>query len=254
MNSPLDLPGMPTSSSSGASPKIPAPGRPRVKPIERSQLLWRSVDVERLIEQDHPARAIWDFVGRLALESFYSSIESVEGVAGRTAWDPRLLVSLWLYAYSRGIGSAREIARRCDFDPGFQWLCGLEPINYHTISDFRVTHQAALQELFVQSLGVLSAEGLIRLERVMHDGTKIQACAGSQSFRREETLRAHLEAAAQQVQQLAQESTQEPTRHQAAQQRAARERQQRVEQALQELAQIRVAKRGTEEKDQAPSQ
>jgi transposase len=251
MNPPLDLPGLSTPSGCLSSPKRPTLSRPRVKPIQRSQLTWRWVDLEQLIEQDHPARAIWDFVGRLDLESFYAPIEAVEGVAGRAAWDPRLLLSLWLYAYSRGIGSAREIARRCDCDPGFQWLCALEPINYHTISDFRVSHQAALQELFVQSLGVLSAEGLIGLERVMHDGTKIQACASSQSFRREETLRAHLEAAAEQVQQLAQESPEEPTRQQAAQQRAARERQQRVAQALQELEQIRAAKRGAQEKEQA---
>jgi transposase len=251
MNLPLDLPGLPTQSGSLSTPKIPPPTRPRVKPIERSQLVWRSVAIEELIEQDHPARAIWDFVGRLALESFYAPIEAGAGVAGRAAWDPRLLASLWLYAYSRGIGSAREIARRCDFEPGFQWLCALESINYHTLSDFRVSHQTALQELFVQSLGVLSAEGLIRLERVMHDGTKIQACASSQSFRREETLRAHLEAAAQQVQQLAQESAEEATRQQAAKQRAAREREQRVEQALRELEQIRAVKRGAEEKEQA---
>ena len=51
----------------------------------------------------------------------------------------------------------------------------MEPINYHTLSDFRGTHDTALKELFVEVLGVLSAEGLISLERVMHDGTKIRA-------------------------------------------------------------------------------
>jgi transposase len=35
------------------------------------------------------------------------------------------LISLWLYAYSQGISSAREIARQCAFEPGFAWLCGL---------------------------------------------------------------------------------------------------------------------------------
>ena len=72
-------------------------------------------------------------------------------------------------------------------------------INHHTLSDFRVDHDASLRELFVQVLGVLSAEGLVSLERVMHDGTKIKACAGSDSFRREERLQEHLEAARKQV-------------------------------------------------------
>jgi transposase len=153
------------------------------------------LDVERFIEPEHPVRAIWELAGRLKLEGFYAPIEAVEGGAGRTPWDPRLLVSLWIYAYSRGISSAREIARRCTYEPAFQWLCGLEAINHRTLSDFRVDHDASLRELFVQVLGVLSAEGLVSLERVMHDGTRIKACAGADSFRREERLKEHLEVA-----------------------------------------------------------
>ena len=231
--------------------KAPAPGRPRLRPVDRSQLVWRVVDVENLIEQDHPARAIWALTGELDLEPFAQGIAAVEGVAGRTPWDPRLLVSLWLYAYSRGVTSAREIARRCAYEPGFAWICGMEPLNYHTVSDFRVAHGPALQELFVEVLGVLSNEGLVSLERVMHDGTKVKACASGDSFRQEDKLRAHLEAARQQVEALEKDAREEPTRQQAAQQRAARERQQRVEQALQELEQVRQAKRGAKEKQEA---
>ncbi len=244
----LNLPGLESGPSlppqAKAAPRAPA----RVKPVDRSQMVWRSVDVECLIEEDHPARAIWALSAELDLSGFYAPIEAVAGVAGRTPWDPRLLVSLWVYAYSRGISSAREIARRCIHEPAFQWLCGLAAINYHTLSDFRVAHEAALQELFVELLGVLSAEGLVSLERVMHDGTKIKACASADTFRREGTLRAHLEAARQQVQALAQEAHEEPTRQQAARQRAARERQQRVEQALEQLEQIRQTKREDKEK------
>src|SRR5262245_56325057 len=73
--------------------------RPRVKAVNRSQLTWQMLDVERLIDSDHPARAIWELSGRLKLDGFYAPIEAVEGSAGRTPWDPRLLVSLWIYAY-----------------------------------------------------------------------------------------------------------------------------------------------------------
>ena len=253
MNKSLDrspnLPGLETEPSLLPPPTASQPAAARVKPVDRSQVVWRAVDVEELIEQDHPARAIWALSGQLDLKSFYAPIEAVQGVAGRTPWDPRLLVSLWIYAYSRGLSSAREIARRCAYEPAFQWLCGLEVINHHRLSDFRVAHGPALQELFVEVLGVLSAEGLVSLERVMHDGTKIKACASADTFRREESLRAHLEAARQQVQALAQEANEEPTRQQAARQRAARERQQRVEQALEQLEQIRQTKRDAKEKE-----
>ena len=245
------LPGLETIPISSAEPNVDGSVRPRLKPVDRSQLVWRTVDVEHLIEPDHPARAIWGLTGGLDLAGFYRPIEAVEGVAGRAPRDPRLLISLWVYAYSRGISSAREIARRCSYDPAFEWLCGMEPVNHHSLSDFRVAHGPALQELFVELLGVLSAEGLVSLERVMHDGTKIKACASGDSFRREERLREHLEAARQQVQTLEQSASDEPSRQEAAQQRAARERQQRVEQAFKELETVRQAKRDAKERESA---
>jgi transposase len=53
-------------------------------------------------------------------------------------WDPQLLISLWIYAYKDGVSSAREIARWCEYQPAYQWLSGLEVVNYHTLADFRV--------------------------------------------------------------------------------------------------------------------
>jgi transposase len=171
-------------------------------------------------------RAIWDFVGRLDLSRYYEEIEVVEGEAGRSASDPRLLISLWIYAYSKGVSAAREISRLCEYDPAYQWLTGMEPINYHTLADFRVKHKEALDELFTQVLGLLSSEGLISLERVMHDGVKIKACASADTFRREERIRAHLELAREQVEQMGDPRTAEEVspRVAKARQRAAREK------------------------------
>ena len=105
---------------------------PRLQRVNRKQMLLRAVNVEQLIRDDHPARAIWELVGRLDRTPFHQEIAAVEGVAGRPALDPQLLISLWIYAYSEGVSSAREIARLCEFDPAYQWLTGLEAINHHT--------------------------------------------------------------------------------------------------------------------------
>ena len=202
----------------------------------------KTIDVEQLIPEDHPARALWEFTGRLNLDRFYSPIRSVEGSAGQPTWDPRLMISLWLYAYSQGCGSARKVARMCEHEPGFQWLCGMEPINHHSLSDFRVEHDEALRELFTQVLGVLSAEGLITLERVMHDGTRIRAAASGNTFGREQTLREHLRLAQEQVDAMG-DPRQEPAknaRQGQAQKRARRERIQRLESALRELETVRA--------------
>lgn len=217
----------------------------RLRPIQRKQLCWHMLDVERLIDDEHPARAIWEFVGRLDLSGFLEAIGSMEYGAGRPAFDPQLLISLWIYAYSRGVGSAREISRRCEYEPAFQWLTGLDSVNYHTLSDFRITHLQALDELFTQVLGVLNAEGLISLERVAHDGTKIAANAAQRSFSREERIRKALDEAREQVDALRDEAMTEPTtpRSQRAAERARRERVGRLEQALSEFERIKGAKR-----------
>src|SRR6266849_310218 len=105
--------------------------QPLIRYVNRQQMSWRAVNVEKLIGDDHPARAIWALVGGLDLRRFYDNIESSAEEGGRPAIDPQLLISLWVYAYSQGIGSAREVARRCEFDPAFQWLTGLDEVNKH---------------------------------------------------------------------------------------------------------------------------
>src|SRR6266566_2328017 len=173
--------------------------QPLIRPINRQQMSWRAVDVERLIGEDHRARAIWTLVGRLDLQQFYDDIESSAEQGGRPAFDPQLLISLWVYAYSEGIGSAREVARRCEFDPAFQWLTGLEEVNYHTLADFRVEKQQELDELFTQLLGALSKEGVVSVEEVMQDGTENKALGNPRGLHREATVREHLGRARQRV-------------------------------------------------------
>jgi len=218
-------------------------GKALVRKVNRAQMFWRAVDVERLVGEDHPARAIWEFVGRLDLSGYYECIQSSAEAGGRPAFDPQLLISLWVYAYSVGIGSAREIARRCEWDPAFQWLTGGEAVNYHTLADLRVERRAELEETFTEVLGLLSAEGLITLEQVMQDGTKIRALASGKSFRQERVLRRHLERVREYVREVGTaEAEGESARVRAARQRAERERGQRLERAIAELGRLQASK------------
>ncbi len=223
--------------------------RVRRKEINRQQLLLRPVEVENLVDLDHPVRAIWELVGRLDLEPFYAEIESIEGVAGRPVWDPRLLISLGIYAYKDGVSSAREIARLCEYHPAYQWVTGLEVVNYHTLADFRIRHKEVLDQLFIEVLGVLSHEGLITLQRVMHDGTKVKACASDKSFHRKATLQDHLRLAREQVEQMRDPESEELSERAAkARQRALREKQQRLEEALKALEKIEASRSEGEKK------
>jgi len=235
-----DLPPRPEAEAAPLPP--PAPASPRLQSVNREQFCWHAVDVQRLVGPDHLVRAIWELVGRLDLSRYTRTVKAVEGVAGRDAYDPRLLISLWIYAYSQKIGSAREVARRCEYDPVFQWLTGMEVVNYHTLADFRVEHAEALDQLFTQLLGVLSSEGLIGLENVVLDGTKVKASASGSSFHREKSLRAHLAAARQRVKEMGDPRQEALSPRSAARQRAvAKQKVERLEQALEEMQKVQAA-------------
>ena len=222
-------------------------GAKRYRWINRNQTMIRPVDVEKLVEEDHAVRAIWAMVCQLDLNRFEQRVKVVEGGKGRSSSDPRLLAALWIYAYSEGVSSARELSRMCRHEPGCQWLTGLEEVNYHTLSDFRKCDKAALDGLFVQVLGVLSAEGLTDLKRVMQDGTKIKAQASRNSFRGEATLREHLKLAQEQVEAMGDPDSEELSQRVIrARQRAIREQKERLEEALKQLEEIEKSRKESE--------
>lgn len=221
-------------------------GEARVKRANRSQSVLDAVCIDELIPTNHRARAFWALLEKLDLSSFYESIRAREGEAGRPALDPRMLCCLWLYATSEGIGSARHLARLCERDAPYRWICGGVQVGPHTLSDFRVGNEEALDTLLSELLAVLMRRGVVRLARVAQDGVRVRASAGAASFRRERSLRKCLKAAKQQVrltrQQLDAPARDESRRKSAAKARAAQEIEARVTAALQELEQVRSSK------------
>lgn len=213
----------------------------RVVSADRRQLELRPLDLDSLVPLTHRVRAVWAVVERLDLRAFYARIKARGSWAGRDATDPKVLLALWLYATTEGVGSARELERLCTAHAAYRWLRGGVPLNYHTLSTFRTAHGAALDALLTQVLAVMMKQGLVRLHRVAQDGTRVRAAAGDGTFRRRARLEDYRQQAATQLAALrpqlaAPASALRSARQQAAQQRAARERQQRVEQALTELA------------------
>jgi len=221
-------------------------GEARVKRANRSQSVLDAVCLDDLIPVNHRARAFWALLERLDLSSFYEPIRAREGEAGRPALDPRMLCCLWLYATSEGIGSARHLARLCERDAPYRWICGGVHVSPHTLSDFRVGNEQALDTLLSELLAVLMRRGVVRLTRVAQDGVRVRASAGAASFRRERSLRKCLKDAKEQVR-LTRRQLDAPARDEsrlksAAKARAAQEMETRVTEALAELDEIRGSK------------
>jgi transposase len=197
-----------------------------------------------LVSGTHSVRLLMAVVERLDLKHFYEPIKARQGLAGRDATDPRLLVALWLYACTCGIGSARELARRTQESAPFQWLCGGVTVNHRLLSDFRTDHGAALDALFTQVVASLVDKDVVRVSRVSQDGVRVRVGAGAGSFRSEERLQKLLDEARAHVDELraqvdSPEYQAQSARQRAAHKRAAAERLQRLEQAIAQLPELK---------------
>lgn len=226
----------------GAVPE--AVGELRLRKPERRQMELVPQCTDDLVPQDHAVRTVAAVVAKLDLSLFQGTIQAREGVAGRDATDPELLVALWLYACIRGIGSARELARRCQESVAFRWLCGGVSVNHRMLSEFRTAHGAALDALFTQVIASLVDQELVQVSRVSQDGVRVRVSAGAASFRREERLRVllaesqkHVEELKRQVEEPEQLAATE-VKKKAAQRRAAEEKQRCLEQALAQLPEL----------------
>ena len=229
-------------SNAGAVPETA--GEVRLRKPERRQMAWVPQCPDDWVPAQHGVRTVAEVVAKLDLSAFREAIRAREGVAGRDATDPELLVALWLYACIRGIGSARELARRCEESAPFRWLCGGVSVNHRMLSDFRTDQGAALDQLFTQVIATLVDQELVTVSRISQDGVRVRVSAGAASFRREERLRKLLVESQKHVEELRRQ-VEEPEKLSAAaakkkrsQRRATEERQRRLEQALAQLPEL----------------
>jgi transposase len=146
---------------------------------DREQSFLLPPDVRDWLPEGHFAWFVLDAVEELDLDAFYA-VYRRDGM-GRPAYDPKMVVSLLLYAYARGIRSARKIERACEEDVAFRVISMLQKPDHATIARFVERHQDALGELFGSVLALCAKAGLAQSAVVAIDGTKIHANANRDS-------------------------------------------------------------------------
>ncbi|TXT43889.1 MAG: transposase [Limisphaerales bacterium] len=177
-------PGLFEASEIASTPEKPAePGVARTREPQRAQTEIRFSVPDDLVTASNPARLFWELLGRLDLTGFGLECGSVEGKAGRSMLSPRMLLTLWLYAISEGVGSAREIERLTKRDTVYRWIVGDLEVSHHKLSRFRVGHGEALNGLMTDVLASLMEKGLLSLDLLADDGTRTRAAASAPSFR-----------------------------------------------------------------------
>src|SRR6187401_1893145 len=198
--------GLPEGEKAAAKPG----GAARLREPVRDQVGLRVVDLDALLGPSHPARTIWAYVQALDLRELEEAVRAREHTAGQAPVSPRLLIALWLFATSEGVGSARALARLCESHDVYRWLCGGVSVNYHGLADFRTAHPELLDRLLSENVASLSVAEVIDLDEVAQDGVRVRASAGTKSFRRRKKLHKELRKAQRLIRQLKEETTDDP--------------------------------------------
>lgn len=99
---------------------------------------------------------------------------------GATAYDPRILLKIVLYAYSRGIVSSRKIERACRENIIFMALSADTKPHFTTIADFVSSMDREIIHLFRDVLLVCDDLGLIGREMFAIDGCKLPSNASKE--------------------------------------------------------------------------
>lgn len=218
----------------------------RILRPDRSQARLEVVDLDSQLPPEHRARVVWQFAKTLDLSPFEARIKARAEHAGRPASDPAVLLALWLYATVDGVGSGRAIERLCLSHAAYRWLCGGVPVNHNLLAEFRRDSDGLLDQLLTQSLTALIDEGLVTLDEVAIDGTKVRARAGRGSMAKRKRLERIEAAVSERLATLKRGLEQDPAAAERERRkravRAAAEYEARVQRAKQRVAELEQEK------------
>src|SRR5689334_4252736 len=161
------------------------------RPVDRDAEMLLPHNMLDWVPDGHAVRVVIDAVERLMTRDLTARLvpPSRKGsAAGPARYDPVMLLTVWLYAYLRGVLSTRAVEDRCRYDATFRVACGRLVPDHTTFSRFRrhLFAQAGLAEdLFCRVLRVCALAGLGRLTVVAGDGVKIAANASKEASRTE---------------------------------------------------------------------
>lgn len=144
------------------------------RPYDQDTLLLMPPSVRDWVDPDGPAAFIDALVNELDLAPFLAAHDEPRGMP---PYHPALMLKVLLYGYATGVRSSRRLEDRLRHDVDFMFLAGQARPDHKTISEFRRRHLAALSALFLESLRLCRAAGMVRLGTVALDGTKLKANA-----------------------------------------------------------------------------
>jgi len=154
-------------------------------PMDRRQISLFSPMLDSVIGEDHPVRLFDEILASMDWSPWEAHYH---GKLGQPPIHPRIIAGVILYGLSLRIRSSRVLERHCVMALDFIWLASGHVLDHSTICEFRTKFTAELKDLFKQ-IGLMAMRmGMIRLNHVGLDGTRILANSSRHGTRRAKTL------------------------------------------------------------------
>lgn len=144
------------------------------KSYQQQQILLLPPSLDELIDEHHLVRVVNRVVDAMDITGLINQYKG----GGTTAYHPRMLLKVMLYAYSVKVYTGRKIAKALRQDIHFMWLAGMSQPDFRTINNFRSSKaKAVIEALFEQMLVFLADHGYIKMENYFCDGSTFSADA-----------------------------------------------------------------------------
>ena len=144
------------------------------KPYDSGEISLFPSCLSELIEPNHLVRVVSNVIDSLDLTSLLKQYKG----GGTSAYHPRMLLKVLLYAYCTKIYTGRKIAKALRESIPFMWLSGRTVMNFRTINHFRSGKaKNAIEGLFKEMLKFLMEQGYIKMENYFCDGSTFRADA-----------------------------------------------------------------------------
>jgi transposase len=169
------------------------------KSYSPNQILLLPPSLEELIEAEHPVRVVNDVIERIDLQPL---LEKYPG-GGSSSFHPKMLLKAMVFANINNLYSSRKIEAAIKENIYYMWLCGMQKPDHNTINRFRTDRlKDSLKTIFTQIVLMLADQGLLKLEEVYTDGTKIEANANRYTFVWGKAIRTNKEKMKKQLDEL----------------------------------------------------
>jgi transposase len=174
-------------------------------PAPREQLVLFATRLDDVLGEDHPVRLLDDILAAVDWsdwERYYC------GLAGQPAIHPRVLAGAILYGLTVGVRTSRKLEDACRHRVDFMWLVEGRTIDHSTFAGFRKDFGRQIKDLFKQVGRLAMTMGLVRLNTVALDGTRVRANADRRATATAKTLEGRLARLDEEIERLLAEAGQ----------------------------------------------